>query len=84
MDRVRANGYAVNRGEWRETVWGVATAIRSAQGNVLAAIGISGPSARIKPSNIKGLADEVIAAARLVERSLKSTVASDAATAAAA
>ena len=45
--------------------------IRSVKGNVLAAIGVSGPSARIKPGNIKGLADEVIAAARLVERSLE-------------
>ena len=76
MDRVRANGYAVNRGEWRETVWGVAAAIRSAKGNVLAAIGVSGPSARIKPAQIKVLADEVIAAARLVEKSLTAPAAS--------
>jgi DNA-binding IclR family transcriptional regulator len=82
MDRIRANGYAVNRGEWRETVWGVAAAIRSAKGSVLAAIGVSGPSARIKPGNIKVIADEVIAAARLVERSLDGTVARAAAEAA--
>jgi DNA-binding IclR family transcriptional regulator len=49
---------------------------------VLAAIGVSGPSARIKPGNIKVLADEVIAAARLVERSLDGTVARAAAEAA--
>jgi len=56
--------------------------IRSVKGNVLAAIGVSGPSARIKPGNIKGLADEVIAAARLVERSLEGTVTREAAEAA--
>ena len=39
-------------------------------------------SARIKPGNIKVLADEVIAAARLVERSLDGTVARAAAKAA--
>ena len=82
MDRIRANGYAVNRGEWRETVWGVAAVIRSAKGNVLAAIGVSGPSARIKQGNVKVLADEVIAAARLVERSLEGTVSRAAAEAA--
>ena len=71
MERIRTNGYAVNRGEWRETVWGVAAVIRNGKGNVLAAIGVSGPSARIKPGNIKALADEVMGAARLVEKSLE-------------
>jgi len=75
MERIRANGYAVNRGEWRETVWGVGAVIRNDKGNVLAAIGVSGPSARIKPGNIKTLADEVMAAARLVEKSLQGAAA---------
>jgi IclR family transcriptional regulator, KDG regulon repressor len=75
MERIRANGYAVNRGEWRETVWGVGAVIRNDKGNVLAAIGVSGPSARIKPGHIKTLADEVMAAARLVEKSLQGAAA---------
>jgi IclR family transcriptional regulator, KDG regulon repressor len=70
MERVRTNGYAVNRGEWRESVWGVAAPICSAKGTVLGAIGVSGPSARIKPAQIRTLADEVIAAARLIEKTL--------------
>jgi IclR family transcriptional regulator, KDG regulon repressor len=70
MDNIRTNGYAVNRGEWRESVWGVAAPIRGAEGTVLAAIGVSGPSTRIKPAQIKSLADEVTSAARMVEKSL--------------
>jgi DNA-binding IclR family transcriptional regulator len=47
--RVRAVGYAVNRGEWRVGVWGVAAPVFDAQGGVVAAIGISGPEQRIRP-----------------------------------
>ena len=53
LERIRTAGFAVNRGEWRETVWGVASPILGAEGGVLAAIGISGPSARIKPNMLK-------------------------------
>lgn len=47
--RVRAVGYAVNRGEWREGVWGVAAPVFDARGAVVAALGISGPEQRIRP-----------------------------------
>ena len=66
LERVRANGYAVNRGEWRESVWGVASPIRNAEAVVVAAIGVSGPASRIKPAQIKELAGEVMAAAAAV------------------
>lgn len=70
LERIRTTGYAVNRGEWRETVWGVASPILNTEGNVLAAIGISGPSARIKPTLIKRLAADVMAAADIVSGKL--------------
>jgi len=70
MERVRTTGYAVNRGEWRETVWGVASPIMGAEGTVLAAIGISGPAARIKPTMLKRLAADVMAAADKVSAQL--------------
>jgi len=70
MERVRTAGYAVNRGEWRETVWGVASPIMGAEGTVLAAIGISGPAARIKPTMLKRLAADVMAAADKVSAQL--------------
>lgn len=63
MARVRSTGHAVNRGEWRESVVGIAAPIRGSDGRVLAALGISGPAERIKPSAFKALAAHVIAAA---------------------
>ncbi len=66
MERVRGNGYAVNRGEWRESVWGIGAPIRNAEGVVVAGIGISGPSTRVKPALLKELAAEVVAAAMSV------------------
>ncbi|HRO61493.1 MAG TPA: IclR family transcriptional regulator, partial [Burkholderiaceae bacterium] len=44
MERVRRNGFAVNRGEWRESVCGVAAPVREPGGRVIAAIGLSGPA----------------------------------------
>jgi DNA-binding IclR family transcriptional regulator len=64
MERVRKLGYAVNRGEWRESVAGIGAPIRDIQGQVIAAVGISGPIGRLKPSMFKGLAGHVVAAAQ--------------------
>jgi DNA-binding IclR family transcriptional regulator len=47
MSEVRENGYAVNRGEWRHGVWGIAAPVFGPGGDVLAAIGVSGPEERI-------------------------------------
>ncbi|MEO6625492.1 MAG: IclR family transcriptional regulator, partial [Burkholderiaceae bacterium] len=71
LERVRSNGYAVNRGEWRETVWGIGSPITNSEGVVVAAIGVSGPSSRIKPAHIKELASEVMAAAATVSANVK-------------
>ncbi|MBN9427043.1 MAG: IclR family transcriptional regulator [Burkholderiales bacterium] len=67
MERVRTQGYAVNRGEWRESVCGVAAPIRDPAGRVVAAIGVSGPAERLRPSLFKALGQDVIAAAAAVE-----------------
>ncbi len=66
MEKIRAMGYAVNRGEWHETVWGVAAPIRDPQGHVIASIGSSWPSGRIKESQIKPIAAKVLRAAAAV------------------
>lgn len=63
MERVRALGYAVNRGEWRESVGGVAAAVRDPGGRVVAAVGVSGPIERLRPSSFKALSADVIRAA---------------------
>ncbi len=64
LARVRQNGYAVNRGEWRDGVSGVASAIRDASGDVVAALGISGPSSRLGAAALRQRAPEVVAAAK--------------------
>ncbi|MBN9409959.1 MAG: IclR family transcriptional regulator [Burkholderiales bacterium] len=66
LERVRNLGYAVNRGEWRDSVWGIASPIRDSTGAVVAALGVSGPSSRLKPGLIKSLAAHVIEAADAV------------------
>ena len=43
---IRANGFAVNKGEWREEVGGIASPIFDVNGKAVAAIGISGPMVR--------------------------------------
>ena len=62
--KVRANGYAINRGEWREGVWGVAAPILDASGVVTAALGVSGPANRYQPKALRTLIPLVCAAAR--------------------
>jgi len=56
LDRVRALGYAVNRGEWRETVGGLAVGIFDGLDRVVAALGISGPLERLAKGRFAALA----------------------------
>jgi DNA-binding IclR family transcriptional regulator len=50
MEEVRRTGVAVNHGEWRDGVWGVASPIFDFRGDLAGAIGVSGPEARIAPA----------------------------------
>lgn len=70
LARIRTQGYAVNRGEWRASVWGVAAPITDGTGRVVAAIGVSGPATRIKPAGIRLLAKAVTEAARRIANTL--------------
>ena len=70
LDRVRAAGFAVNRGEWRQSVCGVAAPVLDASGRAVAAIGLSGPAERMKPAKLKALGSLVVDAARAIARSL--------------
>ena len=45
---VRRLGFAVNRGEWRADVWGVAAPIFGRGHELVAALGVTGPSDRIE------------------------------------
>lgn len=70
LSAIRAQGYAVNLGEWRGTVYGLAAPIRRADGMVEAAVGISGPSTRLTPEMITLMAEQVVEAADEISRGL--------------
>jgi IclR family KDG regulon transcriptional repressor len=66
LEAVRQKGYAINRGEWRDGVCGVAAPIRNERGDVVSAIGISGPASRLNPVRLKGFVPDVIESARKI------------------
>ena len=70
LSRIRVQGYALNRGEWREQVCGVAAPIRDVSGEVVAAIGISGPAERLKPRRMKEMCPFLISAANEISANL--------------
>jgi DNA-binding IclR family transcriptional regulator len=70
LDKIRVAGWAINRGEWRPTVGGVAAPIRDASGAVIAAVGISGPLERLKPSRMKDLTPAVVATSSAISAGL--------------
>jgi DNA-binding IclR family transcriptional regulator len=70
LGRIRAQGYAINAGEWREGVSGIAAPIHGPDGVVEAAIGISGPTVRFKPKRMKALVEEVVSAAATISARL--------------
>jgi DNA-binding IclR family transcriptional regulator len=63
MRKVRQRGYATNRAEWREGVWGIAAPVMDTRGFVIAGLGISGPASRFRKSVLTTWADAVIATA---------------------
>jgi IclR family transcriptional regulator, KDG regulon repressor len=70
LERIRTQGYATNRGEWREQVCGVAAAIRDASGDVVAAVGLSGPTERLKARQMKEWGPPVAKVAEEISRLL--------------
>lgn len=70
LERVRAQGFAINRGEWREGVYGLASIVQDVQGNGVASIGISGPSDRLNLAALRQFSDVVMEAACGLSRAL--------------
>lgn len=68
LGRIRRSGHAINKGEWREGVFGVAAPILDASGRAVAAIGISGPQDRFRPKAMRAWTPLVVAAARDLSR----------------
>ncbi len=71
LREIRSQNYAVDNGEFEESVRCVAAPIRNRSGSVVAAISISGPDARM-PERLKGssLASEVVATAERISAAL--------------
>jgi len=70
LESIRRSGYAVNNGEWRDGVAGLAAPVRNSSGNVVAAIGISGPAIRFRQKDIKARAIATVDAALEVSAAL--------------
>ncbi|OWT56846.1 IclR family transcriptional regulator [Candidimonas nitroreducens] len=64
LARVRHQGYAINRGEWRGGVRGLAAPVFDSRGDVVAAIGIAGPGERLTDTTMQSMAPMVVGAAR--------------------
>lgn len=70
LQRVREAGFAVTKEEWRSGVWSIAAPIFGPSGSVVAGIGISGPTHRMRPRLLKEFKPIVIAAAARVSEQL--------------
>lgn len=70
LSLVRKRGYAVNKGEWRDGVFGIAATISDATGMVVGAIGISGPGSRFRTKEMKLWATLVVEAADGISRAV--------------
>lgn len=66
LESVRANGYALNRGEWREEVCGIGAPIRNCSNEVICAIGLAGPCSRLTPDKVQALVPQVVESARKI------------------
>lgn len=71
VELARRQGYAVvPHGEWREGIAACAAAILGRSGEVVGAIGVSGPDSRIKRKQLKQFAEHVVEAARSISMAL--------------
>ena len=68
LTNVARIGYAINRGEWRSNVGGIAAPIFDGHNKVIAALGISGPLERLTIDNMKRWSPRVLEAARDISR----------------
>lgn len=70
---IRARRFAVNRGEWRSDIIGIAAPIFCASGKVEGALGLSAPASRTKESDLVKLAPNLIEYAEKISRALGCT-----------
>jgi DNA-binding IclR family transcriptional regulator len=70
LGRIRVQGYAIARAEWHEDVAGVSAPIRGRDGTIVAALTVSGPVVRFKPTQIRAHLPRLTSAAREISEGL--------------
>ncbi|MCL4181986.1 MAG: IclR family transcriptional regulator [Burkholderiaceae bacterium] len=70
LENVRKQGYAVNNGEYREDVSGIAAPVFDHTGRVVAALGVSVPSSRMNARLVRDLAPQLKKGARTLSLAL--------------
>ncbi|TAM60119.1 IclR family transcriptional regulator [bacterium] len=70
LERIRRSGIAINRGEYRQEVCGVAVGIHDAQGKVVAAVGLCIPQFRFTKSALPGQVKQLRSTAATIEEDL--------------
>jgi DNA-binding IclR family transcriptional regulator len=70
LETIRARGYAVNNGEWRSTVLGIAAPLFGPLHHPVAALSLSGPMDRLKPAVVRKIAPLVLGAANRISEAL--------------
>jgi DNA-binding IclR family transcriptional regulator len=71
LRKAKSANYSINRGEWRSSVWGLASVVRNMAGKAVAAVGVSGPEYRLSSEGrSEELALLVVDAAARISRNL--------------
>jgi DNA-binding IclR family transcriptional regulator len=70
LAKVRALGYSMNRGEWRDSVRGAAAPVFDGSDTVVAAVGVFGPAERLPYRKLDRLATTVKTTAASISRAL--------------
>jgi DNA-binding IclR family transcriptional regulator len=70
LETIRHNGFAIDDEESEQGMRGIGAPIRDIAGNVVAAIGIGGPSQRLTLKKLRGLSTELIQTADAISTQL--------------
>ena len=68
LDSIRLRGYAMDEGECDEELRTVAAPVFDAQGSVIAAVSLAGPSSRLNKKTMRQLVPPVVQAARVISQ----------------
>lgn len=71
LEQSARRGYAINRGEWRDDVGGIAAVVNGDAGLPIAALGVSGPLNRLTDARMAELAPQVMALAERLSLTLQ-------------